>query len=61
MRRSTSKTVKWKSEEVQKLASEYKNVVFIDDEENNRQAVDALELPNVICFASFEHWEGMDA
>ena len=46
------KTVKWKAEEVKKLALEYKNVVFIDDEQNNRDAVEALELPNVFCTSS---------
>lgn len=48
------KTMKWKAEEVHTLAEKHENVVFIDDEKNNRQAVEELELPNVACFKSLE-------
>ena len=44
-----TKTVKWKADEVQEWAGKYKNVVFIDDEAANRQAVEELGLPNVVC------------
>lgn len=45
-----TKTVKWKAEEVQRMASlpGIEKVVFVDDEERNREAIEALGL-GIVC------------
>jgi ribonucleotide monophosphatase NagD (HAD superfamily) len=54
-----TKTVQWKADEVRQMATsdDWIAVLFIDDEEGNRAAVEALGLENVRCRANLDEYK----